>query len=60
MNGDIVLDKEFVKSLLFLMHGLMEGIINSDYPPSEARKLLDYLHATERFYFKEANQRELA
>lgn len=59
MKKDITLDKEFVKSLLFLMHDQMECMTRCSLPPREAERLLEKLQATERLYF-EAEKRELA
>lgn len=47
----IDLPKEFVVSLLYMMHDLLETITSSNMTPNEGRKLLDKLQATERFYF---------
>lgn len=47
----IDLPKEFVVSLLYMMHDLLETIASSNMTPKEGRKLLDKLQATERFYF---------
>jgi hypothetical protein len=52
-------DWEFFKSVLYLCHGMMETIANSELPPKEAYRMLDKLQATERLYF-ESEQRELA
>jgi hypothetical protein len=45
-------DWEFYKSLLYLCHGMMECMANSDLTPKEAYKMLDKLQATERLYFE--------
>lgn len=55
----IDLPKEFVVSLLYMMHNLMECLANSALTPKEAHKVLDKLQATERYYF-EAQDKELA
>jgi hypothetical protein len=52
-------DREFFKSILYLCHGMMECMANSDLTSKEAHKMLDKLQATERLYF-ESEQRELA
>jgi hypothetical protein len=59
MKNDVILDKEFVKSVLFLMHCLMECLANSKLTPKKAHKMLDMLQGTERLYL-ESEQRELA
>ena len=55
----IDLPKEFVVSLLYMMHDLLETMASSNMTPKEGRKLLDKLQATERFYF-EVQDSELA
>jgi hypothetical protein len=55
----IDLPKEFVTSLLFMMHELLEALANSNMTPKEAERILDKLQATERYYF-EAQDKELA
>jgi hypothetical protein len=52
-------DYEFMKSLLYLCHDLMETITNSALTLTQVDKMREKLQATERLYF-EAEQTRLA